>query len=119
MNGTRRALLSAMGGAGLLLAAAPTLAAEDAAPGPKGWSGVDLQIAGGVASIRELDPFGPAARAGLRPGDLVIGCNGGGLGQLPVALGGPPGEQVELAVLRGQSLRTVRLVLEVQESARP
>ena len=119
MSHTRRTLLLAIGAGGLLLAAAPAVAAEDAPLPASGWSGVYLNIAPGAASIRDLDPLGPAARAGLRPGDLVTGCNGGGLDQLPVAFSGPPGTLVELAVRRGQARRTVRLVLEVEESARP
>jgi hypothetical protein len=55
----------------------------------------------------------------LRPGDLVFGCNGGGLDRLTAALAGPPGERVDLAVRRGAGQRTVRLVLEEQESVRP
>ncbi len=119
MSHTRRTLLWALSAGGLLLAAAPAVAADEAPLPVSGWSGVDLDVARGVAGIRDLDPFGPAARAGLRPGDLVIGCNGGGLDRLPVAFSGPPGTLVELAVRRGQARRTVRLVLEVEESARP
>lgn len=119
MGGTRRAMLCGLGGAGLLLVAAPALAAEDAPPPVAGWAGVTLTIAGDNAGIAQLDPLGPAARAGLRPGDLVFGCNGGGLDRLAAALAGPPGALVELDVRRGAARRNVRLVLEVEESARP
>lgn len=118
MSHTRRTLLWALSAGGLLPAAAPAVAADEVPPGAS-WSGVDLYIARGGARIEALDPLGPAARAGLRPGDLVTGCDGGGLDQLPVAFSGPPGTLVELAVRRGQARRTVRLVLETQESARP
>ena len=118
MRHTRRTLLCVLGGAGLILAAAPTMAAE-APASVAGWAGVTLNQAGDVARISELDPLGPAARAGLRSGDLVFGCNGGGLDRLAAALAAPPGEQVDLAVRRGTARRTVRLVLEVQDSARP
>jgi S1-C subfamily serine protease len=120
MNGTRRAMLWALSGAGLLLAAGPALAAEGEAPPPAaGWAGVTLVVSGGVARIAQLDPLGPAARAGLRPGDLVLAWKGGGLATLPAALAGPPGEQLDLSVRRGQTSRTVRLVLETPEIARP
>jgi S1-C subfamily serine protease len=109
-------MLCGLGGAGLWLAATPALAAETP---PAGWAGVALTVAGREARIAELDPLGPAARAGLRPGDVVIAWNGGGLETLPAALAGPPGERVDLAVRRGQARRTVRLVLEVRESSRP
>ena len=119
MRHTRRTLLCGLGGVGLMLAAAPALAAEDTATSMRGWSGVDLQVGDGVASIRDLEPLGPAARAGLRPGDLIVGCNGGGVSLLPAALSGQPGELVELMVRRGTGRRIVRLVLEEPESARP
>lgn len=113
MSGTRRAMLC---GLGLALAAGPALAAE--ATPVAGWAGVRLTPSGRIATIADLDPLGPAARAGLRPGDVVLGCNGGGLDRLD-ALNGPPGEQVELIVRRGTARRAVRLVLEDAESARP
>ncbi|MDB5468736.1 MAG: hypothetical protein JWR84_296 [Caulobacter sp.] len=119
MSGTRRAMLWALSGAGLMLAATPALAADDAPIPAVGWAGVTLTLAGDVARIGELDPLGPAARAGLRPGDLVYGCNGGGLGRLGAALAGPPGERVDLAVRRGAAQRLVRLVLEERDSVRP
>lgn len=119
MNGTRRMILRGLGGAGLLLAAAPALAAEGETSPVAGWAGVTLSIAGGVGRIALLDPLGPAARAGLRPGDVVLAWNGGNLATLPVALAGPPGAQLELSVRRGQGRRQVRLVLEARESARP
>lgn len=118
MSETRRTLLCALGGAGLLLATTPALASEDAPAPVVGRAGVSLTPVGNLATVAWLDPLGPAARAGLRPGDVVLGCNGGGLDRL-TALGGPPGEQVELIVRRGAVRRTVRLVLEEPESARP
>jgi S1-C subfamily serine protease len=112
-------MLWALSGAGLLLAAAPALAAEGEAPPVAGWAGVTLTLAGGVVRIADLDPLGPAARAGLRPGDVVLAWKGGELAALPAALAGPPGEQLDLSVRRGRASRTVRLVLEAQDSARP
>ncbi|MDO9337740.1 MAG: PDZ domain-containing protein [Caulobacter sp.] len=119
MSGTRRMMLRGLCGGGLLLAAAPALAMEADAPPPEGWAGVRLAIVGGEGRITQLDPLGPAARAGLRTGDVVIAGNGGGLETLSAALAGAPGEQVALEVRRGQGRRTVRLVLEQQDSARP
>jgi S1-C subfamily serine protease len=122
MNGSRRAMLMAFSGAGLLLAAAPALAAEDFDPPhvpPRGWSGLTVILVGKEARIAQLEPLGPAARAGLRPGDVLLGANGGGVDYIPGALSARPGEQVELMVRRGTSRRTVRLVLEEPESARP
>ena len=112
-------MLWGLGGAGLMLAATPVLAAEETQAPATGWAGVTLTLAGAVARIAELDPLGPAARAGLRPGDVVVGCNGGGLDRLATILAGAPGERVDLAVRRGSAQRSVRLVLEAQDSARP
>lgn len=112
-------MLCGLGGAGLLLAAAPALAAEGDAPPVAGWAGVTLTLAGGVARIWQLDPLGPAARAGLRHGDVVLAWNGGGVETLSTALAGAPGQQLDLTVRRGQGRRQVRLVLEAQDSARP
>lgn len=116
MHLSRRAAFAGLGAAGLSLAAAPAFAQDE--PGP-GWAGVTLAIAGGSAQIATLDPLGPAARAGLRPGDLVLGWNGGDLATLPAALSGPPGGQLNISVIRGGQRRTVRLVLEAPEIARP
>lgn len=112
----------AFSGAGLLLAAAPALAAEDfdlPHRPPSGWSGLTVVLVGKEAQIAQLDPMGPAARAGLRPGDVLLGANGGGVDYIPGALSARAGEQVELMVRRGTARRTVRLVLEDPESARP
>jgi carboxyl-terminal processing protease len=65
----------------------------------------------GVAAV----PAGPARRAGLRPGDIVLSIDGrraAGLG-FDEALGrilGPPGTTVALRVRRGKVERTVHLV---------
>ncbi|HYE44454.1 MAG TPA: hypothetical protein VEA44_01640 [Caulobacter sp.] len=116
MTMSRRAALGGLGAAGLALAAAPAFAQEVVGPG---WAGVILTLAGETAGITALDPLGPAARAGLRPGDLITGWSGGGLAGLPAALAGPPGERFELSIRRGEASRTVRLVLEERDSARP
>ncbi|NBB15238.1 PDZ domain-containing protein [Caulobacter sp. SLTY] len=116
MHLSRRAALAGLGAVGLSLAAAPAFAQDEAR---SGWAGVSLTVTDGAAHIADLDPLGPAARAGLRAGDLVLGWSGGALSALPAALSGPPGERLDLTVARGDRRRTVRLVLEAMEIARP
>jgi hypothetical protein len=86
--------------------------------GDAAWLGVFLQESEGQqagARITQIYPAGPAARAGLRPGDVVQQIN-----KQPVA--GPaeligmieemkPGAKAELAVLRGNQQVVIPTVL--------
>ena len=80
----------------------------------RGWLGVSLQdvqpapgapagVAAGVG-IAAVEPRGPAARGGLRPGDIVTGINGEPVqtsrALIRAVAGTPPGEAVKLAVRR-------------------
>ena len=93
----------------------------------RGWLGVSLlpvdevmaarlglPSAGG-AIINYVAPGSPAAAAGLKRGDVVLGCDGS-----PVdtdtdifyrTYSGRPGDEMELSLLRGGSKRTVRVKL--------
>jgi serine peptidase DegS len=81
----------------------------------RGWFGVETAgltaqqaaILGPQASegivITNVSPSSPAAEAGLRPGDLIIGINGArrSLGEaLSVVASTPPGERIALSVVR-------------------
>jgi predicted metalloprotease with PDZ domain len=116
MHLSRRAAFAGLGAVGLSLAAVPAFAQEQT---ETGWAGVTLALSGETARIVDLDPLGPAARAGLRSGDLVLSWNGGDLAALPAALNGSPGSRLELSVARGERRRSVRLVLEMLEIVRP
>jgi serine protease Do len=82
----------------------------------RGWLGVSLQDVqpgpgGGVAGvgIAAVERAGPAARGGLRPGDIVVAVNGEAVetsrGLIRVVAGTPPGQSVRLAVRRqGQAV---------------
>ena len=65
--------------------------------------------------IARLDPRGPAARAGLRPGDIVVAVAGQpvkNLGELRGEMGRyKAGETVELAVRRERASTTVKVTL--------
>ncbi len=91
----------------------------------RGWLGVslqDVQAATGPAGatpagvgIAAVEPRGPAARGGLRQGDIVTGINGEQVltarALIRAVAGTPPGDSVKLAVRRqGQ---TVELTVAV------
>jgi 2-alkenal reductase len=75
---------------------------------------VNLPVGAGAA-IESVEPGTPAARAGLRAGDLIVAINGkaldarSSLPSLMVSL--RPGEQVTLRVVRGDQASDVALTL--------
>lgn len=72
MSALRRSLFPAS--LALLLAAT---AAPAAVAAPHGWLGVTLNTAaGGPLSIEEVMEGGPAAKAGVKPGDVITSWNG-------------------------------------------
>ena len=103
--------------AGLSASAAPP-ETPAAAPPPTGrvWVGVFLgdEVDGGV-QILEVVPGGPAAKAGLSSGDIVIRIDGKDVAQerdLSRALSRhAPGETVGLTILRGGETTSKELVL--------
>lgn len=89
---------------------------------PHAIIGVQLERAGGAAGarVREVSPGGPAQRAGVRSGDLIIAVNGTTVrGRQParrvieLLRGFKPGDKVELSVLRDGKTR------ELTMTARP
>jgi len=80
----------------------------------RGWLGVSVQdtpggrVANGGVTIAGIDRTGPAARAGLRPGDVVLAVNGDHVdsarGLIRAVAAATPGSAVKLSVRRsGQS----------------
>jgi len=63
--------------------------------------------------VAAVDPDGPAARAGLRPGDLLVRVDGReihkALDAAEIAWEAEPGRSVDLVVRRGASLTTVHV----------
>jgi membrane-associated protease RseP (regulator of RpoE activity) len=89
---------------------------------PTGWIGVAVEISrrpdgperGGRdprIRITGVRPGSPAARAGLRPGDLLLSLDGRdpGRGLGPILRALEPGDTVALVVLRDGRERTIRL----------
>lgn len=96
----------------------------------RGWLGVELQIVpSDIAAAAELEEGGalvaamlnrgPAAQAGLRPGDILISVNGSPLRDPQQAINMiaqiQPGAAVEIELLRGWQ----RFVVEAEVAQRP
>src|SRR6058998_426719 len=81
---------------------------------PQIASAYDLPVDHGVLVAR-LDPRGPAARAGVRAGDIIVAVAGHpvkSLGELRVAIGQHKiGETVDLAVRRAKTSVTLKVTL--------
>jgi thiol-disulfide isomerase/thioredoxin len=108
----------------LLLASAapavPALAAEPArpaaAPAPApGYLGVQLAPAGAGLRIASVLPEGPAAAAGLREGDVIVGMRGGPPGSvtsfIAAVRAAGPGVRLPLQLERGGQRITVEVPL--------
>ncbi|HEX3348336.1 MAG TPA: trypsin-like peptidase domain-containing protein [Acetobacteraceae bacterium] len=90
----------------------------------RGWLGVTLQESGddsqskrggaGV-TIGAVDRTGPAARAGLRPGDVLYAVNGDRVdsarGLIKAVAATPPGDSVRLSVKRGAQTMDMSIVV--------
>lgn len=94
----------------------------------RGWLGVSVQdLPGGQVSsngvaIAGIDRTGPAARAGLRPGDVVTAVSGNAVdsarGLIRAVAGASPGTSVRLSIRRGgQSLELPVTVGRRQQEA--
>ena len=81
---------------------------------PQIASAYDLPVDHGVLVAR-LDPRGPAARAGMRAGDIIVALGGHpvkSLGELRIAIGQHKiGETVDLAVRREKTSVTLKVTL--------
>lgn len=78
------------------------------------WLGAQMEEAGGHVIIRRVSKGGPAAKAGLRPGDLIAGVGGvpvQGLADIyrKVWALGSPGVSVPLNILKGVQVDEVRV----------
>lgn len=75
-------------------------------------AGASLRSDGDHVVVDAVAPGSPAFKAGIDPGDRIVGWNGDGdLDALSHALQGPPGETIELVAARGDRRAPVKLVL--------
>lgn len=80
--------------------------------GRRPWIGVNTVEDGGRVRVVRVTSEGPAERAGLKPGDLILSVAGTAVGTLPEFYGrlwaaGAPGEEVRLTVLQGTQVREI------------
>jgi len=100
---------------------ADTVASFDAAAAGNGWLGisVDDTVVTGRLVVVEVAPDGPAAKAGVRPQDMLLAINGIHLqngDEMAAALAAiMPGQRVKMAVGRDNQVEDV----VAQASARP
>ena len=108
---------------------ATTVARQLAASGrvERGWLGVGIQSLNGElarsfgldkpagALVGQVDKTGPASKAGLKPGDVILEFNGHPISQsadLPPMVGETrPGTEVALKVWRDKKPRTIKLTV--------
>jgi serine protease Do len=74
------------------------------------------------ALVSGVDASGPAAKSGLRPGDVIVGFDGKAIensGELPALVAGTkPGATVELRVVRNGEEQTLKMAVEELQSGR-
>jgi S1-C subfamily serine protease len=91
------------------------LIADGAPAGPRRpWLGLSTEEARGRLFVARVTPESPAARAGLAPGDIVLGVDGAPVGDLAdfyrkLWAAGDAGVRVRLTVLAGMTLREVTI----------
>ena len=70
----------------------------------RGWLGVSVEEREGVVLIANLDRAGPAGRAGIRQGDIVVSINGERIetarGLIRSVAAVPPGNNARVVIRR-------------------
>ena len=80
---------------------------------PRGFLGVEVDDGGGQVAVKAVLPRGPAARAGLKPGDAITHFDGTKVAKTSdlyrAAAALTPGRPVKLTVRRGSGTREIAL----------
>jgi serine protease Do len=81
---------------------------------PRPWLGLATEEAQGRLFVTRVSPDGPADRAGVRPGDIVIGVGGDAVGgheefYRKMWSLGAAGTEVPLKILQGAELREIKV----------
>jgi len=88
----------------------------DPKPANRTYLGIDVRDTADGVKVTQVDAGSPAAKAGFKPGDLVLDYNGQAVdvkAQLSRLLSEtPPGRQVKIGVLRGGASLTVTPTVE-------
>ena len=79
------------------------------------WLGIYLSEVDGLLVVRKLAVDGPAAGAGLQPGDIIIGVTGEPVASMAdfyrkLWSSGNPGDRIALTVLKGARLHQVDVI---------
>jgi putative serine protease PepD len=103
-------------GAGAQIAARPSAGSSRRTAGPAASGSAKAgRRTAGSATTPPVTPGGPAAAAGLRPGDVIVSLGGQQVTSAPTLLDAirarPPGSRVTVTYQRGGALRHVTLRL--------
>jgi len=96
--------------------------ADGRRPGPsRPWLGISTEAVRGNLMVARVTPGSPAARAGLVPGDIVLGVGAEAVDSREafyrkVWAFGPAGTEVPLRVLKSGAIRELKLLSVERES---
>lgn len=95
-------------------AIADLLTAGRSSSAPRPWLGVYLSEVDGLILVRRLAADGPAAGAGLQPGDIIVGVAGEAVASMAdfyrkLWAAGAPGDEVALTVLKGANVQELSI----------
>lgn len=93
---------------------ASLIASGRAGTPPKPWLGISSEEHRGRLFVTRVSPDSPAAKAGLKPGDIVLGVAGRPVADLEALYRrifaiGPAGVAIPLRVLQGQEIREMSI----------